>query len=58
LIEAKQRIFGIDKESGQWHIHPYENPHKHEHSDEGLEPKPLFSFLSKVEKLIFEYDLL
>ncbi len=58
LIEANQRIFGIDKEAGQWHLHPYENPHKHEPLDEELDPKPLLKFLSKVEKLIFEYDLL
>jgi len=58
LIETNQRIFGIYKEAGQWHLHPYENPHKHEPLNEGLEPKPLLKFLSRVEKLIFEHDLL
>lgn len=30
LIEGNQRIFGIDRECEQWHLHPFEYPHKHE----------------------------
>jgi len=58
LISGNQRIFGIDKECGEWHIHPYMNPHEHEPLNGSLEPKPLSTFLSRVEKLIFEHDLL
>ncbi len=57
LIEGNQRIFGIDLESDQWHLHPFEKPHKHEVCS-GLGPKPLFSFLSKVERILVENDLL
>ena len=57
LIEGNQRIFGIDRESDQWHLHPFEKPHKHE-AYSGLGPKPLFTFLSKVESILVENDLL
>jgi hypothetical protein len=58
LIEGNQRIFGIDREGGKWHLHPFNAPHKHEPFEEGLGPKPLLSFLSKIEKLIIENGLL
>ena len=58
LIKNEQRIFGIDKENGSWHRHPYHNPALHEPLTEGLEPRPLFTFLSRVEQLIWEHDLL
>ena len=58
LIEGNQRIFGIDHEGGHWHLHSFEAPHKHEPFDEGLGPKPLLAFLSKVEKVLVENNLL
>ena len=58
LIEGEQRIFGIDRETGIWHIHPYENVEKHEQLPEGLGPKPLLAFLARVEDLLLEQDLL
>jgi hypothetical protein len=58
LIEGKQRIFGIDRESGEWHEHPFGTPEKHKPCDEGLEPKPLLKFLSRVEEILLEQGLL
>ncbi len=58
LIEGRHRIFGIDRESGEWHIHPYEAPEEHRPLPEGLGPKPLLSFLSRVEELLLKHDLL
>lgn len=58
LIERRQRIFGIDREGGEWHLHPYDTPDKHELLPEGLEPKPLLKFLARVEDLLLQYDLL
>ena len=58
LIEGRQRIFGIDREAGEWHLHPYESPHLHKLLTEGLEPKPLLKFLSRVEELLLQHDLL
>jgi len=58
LIERGQRIFGIDRESGRWHEHPYEAPHRHTPLPEGLEPKPLLKFLSRLENFRLEADFL
>jgi hypothetical protein len=58
LIEDRRRIFGIDLEAGQWHLHPYGTPDKHELLPEGLEPKPLLKFLAKVEDLLLQFGLL
>ena len=58
LIEGGRRIFGIDREGGEWHLHPYNAPDKHEPLPEGLEPKPLLTFLARVEDLLLQYDLL
>jgi hypothetical protein len=58
LIAGGQRIFGIDRDSGEWHVHPYHAPHRHEALLEGLEPKPLLRFLARVEDLLIEQDLL
>jgi hypothetical protein len=54
LIEGNQRIFGIDREGGYWHLHPFKVPYQHEPLEEGLGPKPLLTFLSKIEKVLVE----
>ncbi len=58
LIEGRQRLFGIDREGSIWHMHPYEAVERHEILAEGLEPKPLMTFLARVEYLLLEHDLL
>lgn len=58
LIEGNQRIFGIDRETDHWHLHPFERPQKHVHFTSGLGPKPLLAFMSKVEKVLVENNLL
>jgi len=58
LIEGNQRIFGIDREADHWHCHPFEKPHKHQHFSPGLGPKPLLAFMSRVEKVLVENNLL
>jgi hypothetical protein len=58
LIEDRRRIFGIDLEAGQWHLHPYDDPNKHEILPEGPEPKPLLKFLAMVEDLLLQAGLL
>ena len=58
LIEGDRRVFGIDRETGGWHIHPYQHEERHEELAEGLAPKPLLTFLGYVENLLLEYDLL
>jgi len=58
LIEGRRRVFGIDRDAGEWHLHPYDDPDKHEPLPEGLEPKPLLRFMAKVEDLLLQHDLL
>jgi len=58
LVEGKQRVFGIDRESGEWHMHPYGIAETHVPFEEGLEPKPLLKFLSRVEEILLDQDLL
>ena len=58
LIHGGHRIFGIDRASGGWHQHPFEAPHRHVPFPQGLEPKPLLTFLSMVEALLIQHDLL
>lgn len=58
LIEGGRRIFGVDREGGEWHLHPYDAPDKHEPLPEGLGPRPLLKFLARVEDLLLQYDLL
>ena len=58
LIEGGRRMFGIDREGGEWHLHPYDAPNEHELLLEGLEPRPLLRFLARVEGLLLEHDLL
>lgn len=58
LIENERRIFGIDREQNQWHMHPFEEPDTHLPLTQGLEPKPLLTFLARVEDLLLTHDLL
>jgi len=58
LIDRGQRIFGMDRESGEWHLHPYDTPHCHIPLEESPEPKPLLKFLSRVEDLLEQHELL
>lgn len=58
LIEGGRRIFGIDREGDEWHLHPYDTPDQHESWSAGLGPKPLLTFLAQVEELLLQHDLL
>ncbi len=58
LIQKGQRIYGVDRVAGEWHLHPYDAPATHIPMSEGLEPKPLLKFLARVEDLLTDYSLL
>ena len=58
LIEGGRRVFGIDREGGEWHLHPYDAPDKHVSLDEGLGRRPLLTFLARMEDLLLQRDLL
>jgi hypothetical protein len=58
LIQEGRRVFGLDREGGEWHLHPYEAPDSHEPLSESPEPRPLLRFLARVEDLLLEHALL
>ena len=58
LIEGGRRLYGIDREAGEWHLHPYAAVEIHEPLPEGLAPKPLLKFLARVEELLLEHGIL
>ena len=58
LIYGQRRVFGIDRESGEWHLHPFASPHRHEPLPGGLEPKPLLRLLAQVETILVAEQLL
>lgn len=58
LIEGGRRVFGIDREGHEWHMHSYEATERHEPLTGGLEPRPVLKFLARVEELMLEKDLL
>ena len=58
LIEGGRRLYGMDREAGEWHLHPYGAVDAHEPLPRGLGPKPLLRFLARIEDLLLEHDLL
>ena len=58
LIYQGQRVFAIDRESDEWHVHLYDAPDRHELLPEGLGPRPLLEFLGRVEELLLQHHLL
>ena len=58
LIEGRRRIYGIDREGNEWHVHPFEDADRHEPLAPGLGPKPLLTFLARIEELLVKAALL
>lgn len=58
LIEGRQRIYGVDREGDKWHQHPFQNADRHEPLTQGLDPKPILTFLAQIEALLIENELL
>lgn len=58
LIEGSRRIYGMDRESGAWHVHPYDAPDTHLPLTEAPGPQPLLSFVADVESVLLSHDLL
>lgn len=58
LVDGGRRVFGIDRDRDEWHMHPYEATERHEPMTIGLEPRPIMKFLARIEELLLEKDLL
>ena len=58
LINGRERIYGRDKEDNEWHLHPYGNAEDHLPMPEGISPQPLTQFMTEVEKILLENNLI
>lgn len=57
LIYNSQRLYGRDQLAGQWHRHPADAPHVHDHSTEGKQPIALSEFLDEIEVVLSSMNL-
>jgi len=58
LIGLSGRLYGRDREHGYWHLHPFGQSQIHQPAPEGISPRPIMQFLTEVEKLLVEHDLI
>jgi len=58
LISRGQRLYGRDREGGQWHRHPFENPIEHDFSAEGSREVSLEEFLKEVQEILEREQLI
>ena len=58
LIESERRIFGIDFQRDQWHLHPFGNAESHTPLLSEMGDNPIHSFLTQVEDILVANDLL
>lgn len=58
LVGTSGRLYGRDREHGVWHRHPFEDPSKNEPTPAGMSSKPIIQFLSEVETIIIDNDLI
>ncbi len=58
LVLGNERLYGRDRENGQWHLHPFGQADDHITTPEGLSPRPLMQFLAEVEQLLLAHELI
>ncbi|RMD58357.1 hypothetical protein D6833_12970 [Candidatus Parcubacteria bacterium] len=58
LVGTTGRLYGRDREHGSWHLHPFGRPEQHQPTPEGMSAQPVAQFLSEVEEILLENDLI
>ncbi len=58
LVGLSGRLYGRDREHGQWHRHPFGRTNFHELTVEGMSPRPVFQFLAEVEEILLNEGLM
>ncbi len=58
LIQGRERIYGRDRESDMWHLHPFDAPETHCPMPNEVSPRPLLQFLAEIEELLLENELI
>ena len=57
LILDGERIYGRDCYGGNWHLHPYEDPSKHDMSENGKKSLSIEEFVDEVEEILVKMSL-
>lgn len=58
LIGASGRLYGRDRERGNWHRHPFGSPDSHQVTQERTSSRPVMQFMAEVEDILLSNDLL
>ena len=58
LIEGGRRVYGIDRDEYGWHLHPFEAVDQHIPLSYGLEPRPILTFLARIEELLLKNEMI
>lgn len=58
LIGPSGRLYGRDRQHGEWHRHPFSQPASHEATPEGMSHKPLLQFMAEVQEILLTQDLI
>lgn len=58
LILDDDRVYGRDCYEGNWHLHPYDDPSKHNTSEEGKKMLSIEEFVDEVEEILVNLRLL
>jgi hypothetical protein len=56
LVGQRGRLYG--RERGVWHRHPFGQPEHHEPAPESASVRPLTQFMTEVETILVEHDLI
>ena len=57
LILDGERIYGRDCYGGNWHLHPYDDPSKHDMSENGKKSLSIEEFVDEVEEILVKMSL-
>lgn len=58
LVSPAGRLYGRDREYGLWHRHPFGDADQHEPTSAGMSLHPIIQFLSEVEEILVDNDLI
>jgi hypothetical protein len=58
LIGPSGRLYGRDRQHGEWHKHPFSQPDSHEATPEGVSRMPLLQFMAEVQEILITQNLI
>jgi hypothetical protein len=58
LIGPAGRLYGVDRQQGQWLRHALANPEHHEPIPEGMSQRPLLQFMSEVQEILLTEEMI